>query len=234
MKRFLLAALSCMTLAAPVHATTHTYEFTATVTEMYLADVVADVFLQPDTMSGIAAGSAISVGDKVVGHFSYDTSATLYYNAWFYPDGWDVTKPGSFMYVAGPTAPMSLDFTIVPSGQKFSAHPDFLYVGYNDKADGSFSFYTNDGIKHGNLGVAQALTSGALPEHLSLMDGAFNRVNEGWTLDNGNMYGVSATINTMTEVSAVPEPESYAMLLAGLALLGMTAGVARRTSGPRA
>lgn len=52
-----------------------------------------------------------------------------------------------------------------------------------------------------------------------------------WSNSNGTSQGTGGLVTTFDSVTAVPEPESYAMLLAGLGLMGF---MTRRKSGKKA
>jgi hypothetical protein len=107
---------------------------------------------------------------------------------------------------------------------------------YSVVASGSFSDATNvnsasDTLSLGNLDAGSYVLS---------FTGTWNKVAPGWgqagtltpgsvNLLDGDGHGCSAEVNSFkaVAVSAVPEPETYAMLLSGLGLMGF---IARRRS----
>ncbi|MBJ7309524.1 PEP-CTERM sorting domain-containing protein [Rugamonas sp. CCM 8940] len=156
----------------------------------------------------------------------------------FYSTGtevWAVAKAGSSLKAAV-TIAATTHVTLGPKGADARAGAGLLVYGgnWNGSNVGSDSFlgYVPPGTHLWSNGTAQDITRAhsytsadsttpfqALNLHLSPSVWA-NQVDFGYA-----SASISSLRLDLTTVAAVPEPESYAMLLAGL---GMLAGVARR------
>jgi hypothetical protein len=213
MKKILFAALaSCFALNAV--AAVHTYQFEATVS--MIGDYNTYTFLQ--STAGELPGTSLTIGDRIAGRFSYDTESPL---AWSYP--WSRTFDSAGRQ-------NSLVFTDLPSAFT-NAHLPTAGLTMEDDSWGRYlsitagSFYLNffDSSK-------TVLIMDHLPDQLSLgnlqagIGSSFNRDAD------GHFIITSAQLTSLNEVSAVPEPESYAMLLTGLAIVS---AVLRRTRAAR-
>lgn len=224
-----LKTLSLLTLAlmsSASHAEYLKYEFTAHGTSADFFGAPASAF--PTT----GAGEFLQVGTAITGYFYYDLATPLtdtnangnapsftdYYNAdkvgikFSTTNGFKFTPNGTDLYYqsaihvddAGPGSPSAVDEVRV-TGLENTVH--------GAAQDVTLSLQD----KHG----ANTLTSSALPLSLSLND--FNgTLNFYWTDNNGGRSFIfNATLDSLTQVAAVPEPATYAMLLAGLALVGV-------------
>ncbi|NRR31771.1 choice-of-anchor A family protein [Oxalobacteraceae bacterium] len=109
-------------------------------------------------------------------------------------------------------------------------------VGLDDfkKYNVLFNFYQSTALNIQNVGI-----QGSLLAPLASVTGGSGQINGNvivgnWLSQvqvNANHYFKQANINGYTAPTPVPEPETYAMLLAGLALVGMVAR--RRKAGGR-
>src|SRR5476649_1380867 len=70
MKLRSIALLFCLALSTAVHATEHTYKFTASLSMLADFTELKDLM----TADGVAPGRVVAMGDKIVGSFSYDTA----------------------------------------------------------------------------------------------------------------------------------------------------------------
>jgi len=214
MKKILFAALaSCFALNAA--ATVHSYEFEAAIST--IGDNNTYTSLQ--SSAGQLLGTTLAIGDRIAGRFSYDTDTPV---SWSYSGLWGAT------YFSA-NAHNTINFTALPSG--FANLPSSgasLSLGdegsrrYLSVSSGIFSLDLFDNS-------STVLAMDRLPDQLSLsnlngfVNAGFNRS------DDGHYMFASAKLTSLTEVSAVPEANTYAMLLAGLMLM---AAVARRHRAP--
>lgn len=229
--KYIAAAVTALVLSLPAQATLHVYEFTASVAKLGHLEA----FEWAQSVGGIREGSVISLGDSIVGRFSYDTSIASTSNT-----GQSEPNAVSTIYHYPDTATASnfLNFTILPSGQTIgtggtetkrmmglsdrksalSGEPDVLWIANNSSFTmGSFGI-SMDGTS------ADWVTNGQLPEHLSFPDlGPASFVYHNFVRDDGHQIMLNARITSLTEVTvnAVPEPGTWALVLAGLGILGL-------------
>lgn len=183
----------------------------------------------PGNFPSDSASHFLSVGTTLSGYFFYDLSTpSIFY---------DTDSSGTY---AGYTSPTHVGATFTSStGYKFvpnsTAASDPLAI-VSDGIGGDAG--AHDSIKvvaaqHVSQDVNQDVditlidknngktwNSGALPPTLDLKD--FNgSITFFWGDAQNNSFTFIATVDTLTQVAVVPEPETYAMLLAGLALVGV-------------
>jgi len=225
----LLAGLS---LFGSAQATVFQFNFTAKIQEM--------VEFSPMTFDGGAvasssvSGSTVSVGDVISGHFSYDTATALFSN-----------QGGSVMYSA-PAALNTLgasiggnsiglsnanysstNVQIANNAAALGGADSFGIASLSANAYASemmaVSFFDKSGL---------ALNAATMPGQLDFA--SFNRSTFYYTYSSNAthaMMGANGALTSVTvmEVAApVPEPETYAMLLAGLAGLAAIGWKGRR------
>jgi hypothetical protein len=176
-----------------------------------------------------SASHFLSVGTTLSGYFFYDTSTpSIFY---------DTDSSGTY---AGYTSPTHVGATFTSTtGYKFvpnsTAATDPLAiisdgVGGDTGAHDSIKVVAAQNLSPGvNQDIDITLTdknngktwnSGALPPTLDLKD-FDGTITFFWGDAQNNTFTFNANIDTLTQVAAVPEPETYAMLLAGLALVGV-------------
>lgn len=222
----MLSLLTLTLMSSASHAEYRKYEFTAHGTSADFNGAPAAAF--PAT----GAGAFLQVGTAITGYFYYDlatppTDTNANGNAPSYTDYYNADKVG-IQFSTGN------GFTFTPNGTE-QYYQSAIHV--DDAGPGSptaFDEVRVTGLENTAYGAAQdvtlslqdkhhanTLTSSALPLSLSLDD--FNgALNFYWTDNNGGRSFIfNATLDSLTAVAVVPEPETYAMLLAGLALVGM-------------
>ena len=215
MKSFALATL-LLAGALPVHANIVTFEVTTLVSEIreavsHGAPAVTPITPVTDTL---LTPAKVSVGDKLVTRISYDT-------AW-YPDyvGSSGATYSSTALAAFPAAALTFANGLQVMSTSQHAHVDV----YNDSYDAlnltaSFSPLSALSFRLYDAS-ANALSSTALPTYLNASQFAFKEMNLFWNNANNDIAMIDGNILSITQLSPVPEPASYSMLLAGMAVVG--------------
>lgn len=220
MKKYISALLGGLLLSLSAQAASVTYNYTASVYLIYNYDYTKPLPLVPSSIT--LSDGTISTGDVFSGQFTYDTATPLQSSTVDY----DPTYKGS-----APTTASSAQFA---SG--------VTYAMLAGAAQSSIGIYDNDPYLHDYLSIyadgrtadERAMTFNFASENEAAMSGpsipvsldAFERrfiYLEG-RINPSSTFTVLASINSLTPaVTAVPEPETYAMLLAGIGLVGWTA-----------
>lgn len=184
--------------------------------------------------------AGVQIGDRFHGRFIYDTATPINPrlsdagSAFYAPLWWTGASPnassivfdksgtsfagghdGSVIHVTNGIAPSSLDILKITGG--FSWSPA-------DKLQGQFEmrFFDDTG---------RALSGVAIPNQLDLGAWSYSDVFFTWyDQASDSELRLGGPLSSVTKVSPVPEPETYAMLLAGLAIL--CAGAARNRIRP--
>ena len=210
--------------AAPLisHAEIVSYTFSANVSTMFTADDSGII----DVNTSSLAGSPISMGDRLTGQITYDTSLAPGYTS---EDGASVLYFGAIQ---------SLSFKFDTTGLQYqsagsfditavSVHPS----GYGFSAVGfSTSNYAAPARTSGWLDFddfsGKALNNLAIPSGLSLQAFPYSAATYIWEApDHSVRLFATADLDTLTKVSAVPEPSSWSLFAIGAAVL---AGLTRR------
>lgn len=218
MKKFTIALTGALLIAGTAHATQPVFQFKSTVKSIeHWVDIE-----RPVTLSSVALPSGfVSVNDAVIGTLSYDIRSTG-----------TVSDSGGTNY-----APAATTFRIGAGMVVGGGRPNggITWVYDNDRfpfgdALTSFSyFYSNNWQVSEGLGVALEDPSGTvlsghqLPgaELTGFTSGEFSYTYETWIPDaSGNHYHRWDLKGDITAIAAVPEPGTYAMLLAGLVIVG--------------
>jgi len=211
-------------LCASAHATVYQYDFSVAVQEM--------VEFSPSTLTGGAVnssnltGTTISVGDLIYGHFSYDTDTGLLGNFSAGPvyssSGANNTLSAShnFHNLALDAASDNTNVVqVLNNAAILNGGDDFAVGNLSSNARASqlmvVSFFDPSGLALSNDGIPGAI-----------VPGAFSQSNFSYLYTDkasNTMMGANGTLTSLTLATPVPEPESYAMLLGGLGLLGFLA-----------
>jgi len=117
----------------------------------------------------------------------------------------------SFDVLAGDSISLDFSFGLATVETDLMAFNDFAFVAVN-------------GVMEKVVSLADASRTGSFSYQFATGGPALLSFG---VIDIGDVNGVSVFVVDNVQVTAVPEPESYAMLLAGLALMG---GIARRRS----
>ncbi|WP_243489732.1 PEP-CTERM sorting domain-containing protein [Massilia violaceinigra] len=230
--KYIATALTAMALCAPAQAKVHVFEFTTTI------ESVRNVFQQTEegVSTGSVPGSVVAVDQQVVGRFSYDSEMAFDPNNSTYGQLPDATAPGGYTYQPAPATADRLTFTVYDKGvptstesralshirienDMFSWDPlDRFMLGAGGWPFSTYIILDNSG--------GTWLPNGELPLRLSLGDVNRAEFSHTWlrTSDNALM-SMTGRLHSLTEidVSPVPEPGTWAMLLAGLGILGFSA-----------
>jgi hypothetical protein len=212
-----LAVLTLMLVASATHAEVVKYDFTAHGTSVnYGGGAPAD-------FPGSAASAYLPVSSTLSGSFFYDTTLNAVftgpnYNDYYSATGVGITLTSSAGYHFANN--VTTEFG-QPSVHIDDSNPEDLVRVAGTEIDSHGA--SNDVTLTLTGKGTQVLTTSVLPHALSLNDFT-GVVDIYWTDGAGKEFSYKAEIDTLTVAAAVPEPETYAMLLAGLALVG----VARR------
>ena len=221
MKRFnvfgKLAVLTLMLVASATHAEVIKYDFTAHGTSVDFGGSA------PGDFPGSAASAFLPVSSTLSGSFFYDTTLNAVFTGPNYNDyysatgiGVSLTSNAGYHFANNVTTEFGQ-----PSAHVDDSNPEDLVRVAASEIDSHGA--SNDVTLTLTGKDTQVLTASGLPHALSLND--FNGVVDiHWEDASGKYFNYSAKIDSLTVAAAVPEPETYAMLLAGLALVG----VARR------
>lgn len=217
-RNFLAGLMMTIALSASAHAATLTFSYTATVTS--LQKYSPDTGLYSDLQSYAYTAGNVSMGDKLTGYFTFDTSSfynagccTPYYQTYFSqaPQTFNVSSAKGFDLAATKYA-YSMGTMIVQDGangggyDSFSA--GFTATDFAENYTGSLHLYSQDD---------DFLHSDSVPTSLDL-----SKVTGGFLSYLATVNGYqghvlfSAQLDTIT---AVPEPSSAILLLSGLVLL---------------
>lgn len=219
----ILLALAALPLVS--HAEIVTYDFSAHVSYMFTAQSTPDGNVYNDVSTTNVPGVTMSMGDRVTGRISYDTATPAFPG-----------MPPSTGSQGYPGLVKTLTFQFQPSGLQYSGvgmySNLFVMINPNGYQFGSLNFSSEDAALHNQGGLTFIDPSSAaphnldIPAHIHLSDFPIAQVNYFWQSQTGgpDLY-VNADINSLTEVSAVPEPSQWMLLAAGALLL---AGAARR------
>jgi hypothetical protein len=227
MKRYFGAIAASVLLSSSAHAAIYTFEYTATVSS--IAEY-ADAFgggTPTSVLSTSIPGGTISIGDTVTGKVSYDSNMPISFES----------HDASGNYVSyGYVASLQLTADFAAANVHFSPN-GYQYGGQSSFPSGS---PYNDSFGLGAYRYAYLGGGGMSQEVLGIhfedsthtkFDGHTLPGAEIATFDSNNMVydyannftdqkaSITGNITSVHLVSAVPEPESYAMLLGGLALL---------------
>lgn len=220
MKRFTvlgkLAVASLLLVASASQAEIVKYDFTAHGTLVTYSGAAGDF---PAT----AASAFLPLSSTIAGSFFYDTALNAVYTGPNFNDyysatgiGLTLTSSAGYKFANNQTTEFEQ-----PSVHVSDSNPEDLVRVAATEID---SYGARNDVTLAFTGKNTAvLSESGLPLTLSLND--FNgALSIYWTDGSGKEFNYYADIDTLTPTAAVPEPEAYAMLLAGLALVG----VARR------
>lgn len=240
MKKLIIAAVVALSLQShTAQAAIVTYNYTGTLGFVYQYFNGPGAHIEHPTTLTIG-GSTLSLGDTFHGQFSYDTSTTL-------------APASEYDWVSNSYKPSTTQFTgVAPhnTATLFFDNKSYAYVAPSNATDSGNSLtvydnapYLNDyflhntvynsqhvhtdlGIEFANYNDKTALAGPYAPASLNLNKFPTAFIDFEYVDQNtpDYFYEVLGNINSIQQVAApVPEPETYAMMLAGIALLCSTA-----------
>ncbi|WP_254504100.1 PEP-CTERM sorting domain-containing protein [Duganella vulcania] len=223
MRRIALV-LASLLLSASAHAELITFEYTGTINT--LRETYTATGLSRSVVSSSVVPGSVRVGDDFHGAITIDTNLPLYSG----------TPNSAWYYDPSPAPPQTMPSTMIfdKTGSSISsaaAAPtisvshgpgtyDYLSIAGARNANNvglDFSFYDSSSANLSGLSIPSNINWSAWSNANAMlywMDGA-----------HGRSLTMEGMLTSVTKVSAVPEPASYAMMLAGLALVS---GVAAR------
>ncbi|RZT10229.1 PEP-CTERM protein-sorting domain-containing protein [Duganella sp. CF402] len=220
--------LASAALCGSAQATVFEYDFTVTIQEMLEFSPVTGTGGMVN--SSTLAGDALSVGDVVYGHFSYDTETAQFGNFGVGPvyaasGASNSLSAGTFSHnLALHDATANNTMVQVSNNAALLGGGDSLAIGNTSENAAATQLMAVDFFDR----TGTALSSDAIPGAIDAS--AFNQTSFYYLYtakDSHTMLGANGALTSLTLVSSVPEPQTYAMLFSGL---GMLAGLARRRS----
>ncbi|MFA9217101.1 MAG: PEP-CTERM sorting domain-containing protein [Sphingomonadaceae bacterium] len=216
--------LAGLALFSNAQATVYQYDFTATIQEM--VEFSPLTFSGGSVTSSSLSGNLVAVGDVVHGQFSYDTAtgvflqlgSTALYSAAGSQNGISASIGGHDLALANTVysnsnVQVANNAGVLKGGDGFGVSN----VALNGAAKQIMSVSFVDKSGH-------ALSSNAVPGALDFVD--FTKASFSYlytSTQTGALVGANGDLTSVTVTSAVPEPETYGMLLAGLGLVAFAA-----------
>ncbi|MCE3606849.1 PEP-CTERM sorting domain-containing protein [Massilia sp. P8910] len=235
MRAYLVTMLLAGVAASQAHAKLVTFDYTAVVNKATRRGASTG-YATIDVPSISIEGKEIAVGDTQRGSFTIDLDTPTY--DWR-PENPTVEYRGSLNNIGS----VSVD----RSGYSFASEGSLYASGFsvlNQPSGDSFSFntYSNNMIGHGSGFIrirlddtnGDLLGTNAPPESLNLAAAEWSEILYGYYPEaNGDSLTTWGTLTALAvrPPSPVPEPASYAMLVAGLLTVGAAARAKARRKG---
>ncbi len=234
MKHSVAAVLAGFALASSAHADILTFEYTANINSITEYELVGYI-IRPVTTTTMP-GHSVSIGDHVTGRFTIDTQTARGYTG--------PVDNGTMSSYSSAATHNNISAFIGHDGVNYTnALPINSYLAVQDQLPGTGADTLSLSSSQGdNLGshIAQltfsdptgaTLSNSAIPSSLAgLTTGEF--LYRFSSIASGSYVAVkvngAVTSLQLLSVSAVPEPQTYLMLLSGLGLLGWRRRAARR------
>lgn len=218
MKKLFALLASLMLVSAPSHAEQLSFDYTASVYMIYKYDYTNFRMSSPYQIT--VGDQSIGLGNTATGSFTYDSATALTASA----ESWEPTYVGSAASVGGMLKfddgkeaihSTSGSDTVSVWDNHWSMN-DYVNLGYMPATGANattlqFTFQGKDDT---------AIDGPMLPTSLANFNGTVV-ISLNDPTDPGIAYSVFVNMTSLQQqVSAVPEPASYAMILAGLGLVG--------------
>ena len=225
-KKLCAAALTLAigSITAAAHAAPVTYTFAATV------DHVNGYNGAGDNTYGDLAGLHVELGDKVIGSITWD-AATAISRSDSTPtsESYDMSAfsieytflSGRNSYAIAQAADVDIYNDAPNDGLIFSVVSTRRVQGVDLSALSALAFGDPAGNLWSSTGVPTSIDTALGGKYANLVGSVWE--NTGTPGDAGFSFGASLTSLQLQSVSPVPEPGTYAMLLAGLGAVGMVA-----------
>jgi hypothetical protein len=221
MKNFLAGLLGCLTIASAAHADVLTYEYTAKINQLSQYTWLEDRI--PLTTTD-RPGHIINLGDEVTGRFSIDTLTPRFANredAGVVYSEYDGSTRNEISATIGhndfnlESASSSGSYLSVQHGSTVNGGDNLTLRDFSEAPQGvhtfSISFSDSSGTTLGNSDLPTSLAglNEAKFNYSFYINGTFTAID----------MAADITALNLISVSAVPESNTYLMLLAGLPLL---------------
>lgn len=200
----------------PARAEIVTYEFTGVINSV--REVTNDAaHVEHRVESSAVVPGSVAVGDTFHGTFSYDTAMPVTYS------------DGSYArYDSDPGLPQFINWLALDkSGASISTQGQQTAIAINRAAD---SLYLGSGaqntpyaafIFHFSDSTGAVLENLSIPADVNINDFSRSSVDIIWSSATDNKYVIlESMVTSFDRVSPVPEPSTYALLFAGLAIVG--------------
>jgi len=221
----IIGLLAGFAILGSAHAAVVTYNFTATVAAIdeTLPPAYTSTLKDLSTLTGMA----VALGQEIHGSFSYDTAMGLNVNYQPPPE-----TSGTYLLYNDPN-----NATTIIAPDVF-ARPQEVIYGTNllQIANDATTFFGGDTLSlsttvmapdfssfNGSISLfdfsGTAFDHGGVPTSLRLSSFNYAAYELYYFLPTGGYVRIESAITALTPAAAVPEPETYAMLMAGLALI---------------
>ena len=223
--KLLISLLGSLAVLGSAQASVISYDFTATIKLINAYGPHMHVPTHPS--SGTLAGTTYSLGDLVHGHIDYDTETglsdsqnnppasgtSLFYQS---PGAHNVlaatANGGQLMPAPGPSDETILQIendVITVSGRDLFALLQYSRHG-DEKQVSTLAFFDP---------TRTMLNGAGIPDSLHLGPTILASVDTGYIFADGSVLYIAAELTSLTVSAPVPEPSSYLLLLAGLAMI---------------
>ena len=227
--RFGLAIFAGFALS-PAMAAVQTYTFTSVIDRLWTYDKASDKIT--NVTSAFSLSQPISIGERLTGKLTYDSSAPLtianigfegtHYG--YYPALQSLAVSG-FSFSA---AVKNIGTLSAQIGNDSPSGYDTIYLnGSNRAEDNSFEMlrlflFDRTGSIFNSTSLPPSLTSPLL---------TYKQFEYAIVSPNGNQVQLSGSVINLTQLAPVPETETYALMLAGLGVMGFVARKKAITTG---